>query len=105
MCRTRGRVFQAERMAGTKALWWEQAYCICRTKGPLRLEQSVGRTCRTFVGLVPKHLPSFLGGHFSPFTKIVLLGNFSLAEKTEDPAFPLQKPCGSLVPLRARTFL
>lgn len=62
MCRTRGRVFQAERMAGAKALWWEQAYCICRTKGPLQLEQSVEDMQDISVGLVPKHLPSFLGG-------------------------------------------
>lgn len=57
------------------------------------------------MGLVPKHLPSFLGGHFSPSTKTVLLGDFYFAEKTEDPAFPLQKSRGFLVPLQARIFL
>lgn len=25
MCRTRGRMFKAEKMAGAKALWWEQS--------------------------------------------------------------------------------
>lgn len=63
MCRTRGRVFQAERMAGAKALWWEQAYCICRTKRATATGAECGKDMVTFVGLVPKHLPSFsLGG-------------------------------------------